>query len=243
MTAIDNKTLAEQQFFGAFAEHWWDDDSSMNNLKSFNPVRFGYFERFVDRWAGAKVLDVGCGGGFTAEYLAKRGAVVSGIDASAELIGAARKHASTVTELPIDYTVGTAEQLPYEDASFDIVTCVDVLEHVIDVSQVVAEIHRVLKPGGLFLWDTINRTPMAFFSMIVLPEYILRIVPKGAHQYSKFIKPTELAAIFDRTGFEQVESPVGIMILGQRQDGSLKMFQSRDKSATYMGVARKGAAK
>ncbi|GAB3706414.1 bifunctional 2-polyprenyl-6-hydroxyphenol methylase/3-demethylubiquinol 3-O-methyltransferase UbiG [Nocardiopsis oceani] len=228
----------DDTFFGAYADTWWDDESTMAPLKSFNPLRFSYFDRFVDTWEGKRVLDVGCGGGYTTEFLDARGARVSGIDYSPKLIGAARHHAAE-TGKDIQYEVGVAEELPYEDGAFDIVTCVDVLEHVRSPEQAVREIHRVLAPGGIFLYDTINRTQRSRVMMIWIPERLLGIVPRGAHEWKDFITTREMLAYLSGAGFTPVGKMLGIAIRGQNSDGSLKAKHTKDLSSLYMGVAKR----
>jgi 2-polyprenyl-6-hydroxyphenyl methylase / 3-demethylubiquinone-9 3-methyltransferase len=228
----------DEYFFATYADSWWDNDSQMNNLASFQPPRFAYFDRFVDSWEGKQVLDVGCAGGFTTEFIANRGAHVSGVDPSPNLIGAAERHAQQ-TGKEIDYRVGTGEKLPHADGTFDIVTCVDVLEHVVNPAQVISEIHRVLKPGGIFLWDTINRTVRSKVIMIWLAEDILKNVPKGAHEWKDFIKPKELRRYLADAGFTPLDQYRGITILGQRKNGTLRTRLSGDLSCIYMGASRR----
>ncbi|WP_306357742.1 MULTISPECIES: bifunctional 2-polyprenyl-6-hydroxyphenol methylase/3-demethylubiquinol 3-O-methyltransferase UbiG [unclassified Nocardia] len=230
---------SDQHFFSAWADSWWDTDSKMNPLKSFNPLRFAYFDPYAaDGWKGVRVLDVGCGGGYTTEFLHARGSVVSGVDVSPKLVAAARQHAEQ-TGKDIDYRVGAAEALPFDDAAFDIVTCVDVLEHVQSPRAAVAEIHRVLRPGGLFMYDTINRTFMSRIMMIWLPERVLGIVPKGAHDWNDFITPAEMKGYLTSAGFAPIGAAKGIAIRGQNKDGSLRAKLTSDTSSLYLGVARK----
>ncbi|MBF6101676.1 bifunctional 2-polyprenyl-6-hydroxyphenol methylase/3-demethylubiquinol 3-O-methyltransferase UbiG [Nocardia cyriacigeorgica] len=229
----------DNHFFSAWANSWWDNDSMMNPLKSFNPLRFAYFDRYMPSgWKGVRILDVGCGGGYTTEFLHGRGAQVSGVDVSPKLVEAATRHAAE-TGKEIEYKVGAAEALPFDDATFDVVTCVDVLEHVKSPADSVREIHRVLKPGGIFLYDTINRTMRSRVMMIWLPERVLGIVPKGAHDWADFITPQEMDNYLRATGFTPIGAPQGIAIRGQNKDGSLKAKLTSDTSALYLGVARK----
>ncbi|MBL1076434.1 3-demethylubiquinone-9 3-O-methyltransferase [Nocardia sp. 2] len=232
-----SESSIDNHFFGQFAESWWAEDSQMSGLASFQGPRFAFFDRQVREWAGKRVLDVGCGGGFTTEFLAARGALVSGVDPSERLIEAARRHAEQ-TGKSIDYRVGSAEALPYPDASFDIVTCVDVLEHVVDPARSISEIARVLAPGGVFCFDTINRTLRARVIMIWVPEHLMKTGTKGAHLWRDFIKPAELHAYLDAAGLRTLGKLRGLTIFGKRH-GKLLMRETGDLSCTYIGVARK----
>ena len=149
------------------ADQWWSDEVRwVRTLKNLVPGRLKWFDRHFE-WLGKDVLDLGCAGGFMAEAMAERGAGVIGIDPAAEAVAAARRHASAMS-LTIRYDVGVGEALPYDAARFDAVVCVDVLEHVSDLSRVLAEVARVLRPGGLFLFDTINRNPIARLDTITV---------------------------------------------------------------------------
>jgi len=173
------------------ADQWWSDDLRwVRTLKNLVPGRLRWFDQHID-WHGKDVLDLGCAGGFMAEAMAKRGANVTGIDPARAAIAAARRHANA-EGLQIGYDVGVGEALAYDDASFDAVVCVDVLEHVADLKQVLSEIARVLRPGGVFLFDTINRNPIARFATITIAENLLRLLPRGTHDPAMFIKPHEL---------------------------------------------------
>ena len=181
------------------ADQWWSDDVRwVRTLKNLVPGRLKWFDRQID-WKGKPVLDLGCAGGFMAEAIAARGAIVTGIDPAMGVIEAARRHART-EGLQISYDVGVGEMLPYIDASFDVVVCVDVLEHVADLEKVLSEITRVLRPGGLFLFDTINRNLIAQFVTITIAEDLLRLLPRGTHDPSMFIKPGELHRALRRAG-------------------------------------------
>lgn len=241
--STDSTTLQpkDHEFFGTYADEWWAEGAMMAPLRSFNPLRFEYFGRFDVPVDGARVLDVGCGGGFTCEYLAERGADVTGLEVNPDLLRAAREHASA-GGLVIDYVPGVAEALPFDDASFDVVTCVDVLEHVEDVGRAVAEMARVLRPGGWFCFDTINRTLWARANMIWIPERLLRIVPRGAHDFDKFITPREMLVALGAAGLAPVGEMGGIAIRGSNADGSLKASLVDSTRALYLGVARKPEA-
>jgi 2-polyprenyl-6-hydroxyphenyl methylase/3-demethylubiquinone-9 3-methyltransferase len=185
--------------YDSYADQWWSDDIRwVRTLKNLVPGRLKHFDRLID-WRGKDVLDLGCAGGFMAEALAQRGANVTGIDPAADAIDAARRHAK-VEGLRIGYDTGVGEALPYEDASFDAVVCVDVLEHVADLQKVLAEVARCLRPGGLFLFDTINRNPIARLATITVAEDILRLLPRGTHDPAMFIKPRELRAAMGAVG-------------------------------------------
>jgi 2-polyprenyl-6-hydroxyphenyl methylase/3-demethylubiquinone-9 3-methyltransferase len=181
------------------ADRWWTDDLRwVRTLKNLVPGRLAWFDRHID-WQDKDVLDLGCAGGFMAEAMAKRGANVTGIDPATEAIGAARRHARA-EGLRIGYDVGVGEALPYADEEFDAVVCVDVLEHVADLGRVLAEVARVLRPGGVFLFDTINRNPIARFATITMAEDVLRLLPRGTHDPAKFIKPRELRNAIHEVG-------------------------------------------
>ena len=179
--------------YRTYAANWWDGSQRfLRLLQNLVPARLALFDEVVDTWQGATVLDLGCGGGFMAEELAKRGANVIGVDPSAAAVVVAKAHAGEAG-LAIDYRVGSGEAIPLADGSVDCVVCVDVLEHVADIDRVLDEIVRVLKPEGLFLFDTINRTRLAVFVIVHLGERVLRLLPRGTHDPAKFITPSELA--------------------------------------------------
>ena len=225
--------------YNRVADRWWSDDIRwVRTLKNLVPGRLAWFDRHID-WQGRDVLDLGCAGGFMAEALARRGAHVTGIDPAADAIDAARAHARE-SGLRIGYDVGVGEALPYESASFDAVVCVDVLEHVADLAKVLSEVVRTLRPGGLFLFDTINRNPLARLATITVAEDVLRLLPRGTHDPAMFIRPTELRAAMQRAGL--VPGPItglGPRGLNRRLDlvfGPLPLT-----AILYMGIAQKPA--
>ena len=225
--------------YNTVADRWWSDDIRwVRTLKNLVPGRLAWFDRHMD-WQGRDVLDLGCAGGFMAEALALRGANVTGIDPAADAIDAARAHARE-SGLRIGYDVGVGEALPYESASFDAVVCVDVLEHVADLAKVLSEVVRTLRPGGLFLFDTINRNPLARLATITVAEDVLRLLPRGTHDPAMFIRPTELRAAMQRAGL--VPGPItglGPRGLNRRLDlvfGPLPLT-----AILYMGIAQKPA--
>jgi len=192
---------------------WWDDDvGEFSTIRFFiNPVRFGFFQRILAQARRLErgkrsFLDVGCGGGILAEEFARAGFAVTGVDPAPETIATARAHAAA-SGLAIDYQVGSGEQLPFAAASFDHVACCDVLEHVDDVDRVVSEIARVLRPGGLFFYDTINRTFLSKLSVIkVMQEWpATAFAAPNSHVWERFIKPAELVTILARHGLDQRE--------------------------------------
>lgn len=198
--------------FDRLAQRWWDPDGPMRPLHRFNPARVTIFRdsicaRFGRDGAamrpldGLTMLDVGCGAGVLAEPLARLGAEVTGVDPAAELIGVARAHAEEAG-LDIDYRAGAAEDLLAEGASFDVVVASEVVEHVADVEAFVATIGALVKPGGLALFSTINRTLMAHALVIVGAEYMLRWLPVGTHSYEKFVTPGELRLAARGAGLE-----------------------------------------
>lgn len=223
--------------YDAVADRWWSDEIRwVRTLKNLVPGRLSWFDRQID-WTGLEVLDLGCAGGFMAEALAARGARVTGIDPASEAIEAARSHARA-GGLRIGYDVGIGEALPYADASSDAIVCVDVLEHVSNLTQVLAEVARVLRPGGLFLFDTINRNPLARLATITLAEDILRLLPRGTHDPAMFITPRELRQ--GLTGAGLVSGPfTGLGPRGINRRGDLTFGRLPLTAILYMGTARK----
>jgi 2-polyprenyl-6-hydroxyphenyl methylase / 3-demethylubiquinone-9 3-methyltransferase len=223
--------------YDTVADRWWSDDIRwVRTLKNLVPGRLKWFDGQID-WHGRDVLDLGCAGGFMAEALAARGARVTGIDPAAGAIDAARAHARAQS-LRIGYDVGVGEALPYDAASYDAVVCVDVLEHVADLPRVLAEVARTLRPGGLFLFDTINRTPLARLATITMAEDILRLLPRGTHDPAKFIRPGELHAAMQGAGL--VPGPIkglGPRRINRRFD--LTFGPQPLTAILYMGTARK----
>ena len=189
--ASTNFDQAELDKFAALANRWWDVDGPQKPLHALNPVRLQYVAQRVPL-RGARVLDIGCGGGLLSEALAKEDADVTAIDLAPELVKVARLH-SLESGVTVDYRVQAAEDLAAEQpGSFDVVTCMEMLEHVPDPGAIIAACHRLLKPGGQLFLSTVNRTPAAFAVAIVGAEYVARLLPKGTHHYQDFIKPAEL---------------------------------------------------
>jgi 2-polyprenyl-6-hydroxyphenyl methylase/3-demethylubiquinone-9 3-methyltransferase len=222
-----------------FAAHWWSDDIRwVRTLKNMVPARLAYFDRFVE-WQDRAVLDLGCAGGFMAEAMHDRGARVTGIDPAGAAVAAAKAHAAQ-TGRHIAYDVGVAEDLAFPDSSFDAVVCVDVLEHVADLGKALAEVGRVLKPGGWFLFDTINRTPLSRLAVITLAEDMLRLLPRGTHDPQKFIKPRELSAALTPAGLK-AGAVTGLGPRGLTRRGDPTFGRVPLTAVIYMGTARKPA--
>ncbi len=196
-----NADPEELRKFGRLAEHWWDLNGEMKPLHQINPLRLRYIEERCPL-AGKRVLDIGCGGGILAESMACAGAHVTGIDLSEEALGAARQHAQE-NGRQVDYRCIAAEELASERPNdFDIVTCMEMLEHVPDPASIVKACTTLVRPGGEVFLSTINRTPKAYLLAIVGAEYLLNLVPQGTHDYAKFIRPSELEQWSREAGLE-----------------------------------------
>lgn len=192
----DDKELAK---FSELAHRWWDPQSEFRPLHEINPLRVDWIAGHVEL-TGARVLDVGCGGGILAEAMAARGAQVTGIDLSDKALAVARLHLLESGQ-QVDYRKIPVETLAAESpASFDVVTCMEMLEHVPDPQSVVSACARLVKPGGWVFFSTINRNAKAFALAIVGAEYLLKMLPHGTHEYAKFIQPSELAAACRHAG-------------------------------------------
>jgi 2-polyprenyl-6-hydroxyphenyl methylase/3-demethylubiquinone-9 3-methyltransferase len=251
----------DNELYDRLADTWWDEDGWLHLLRtSLNPARFEYLREAVADHGleprSSRALDVGCGGGLLAEDVAGLGFAVTGVDPSAASLETAREHARS-QGLDIDYVEGTGERLPFGDAEYDLVYCCDVLEHVDDLDAVLAETRRVLKPDGLYVFDTINRTPVSWLVAIKLFEdwESTRLVEPGLHDWSMFIKPRELRAAMARnglemkraTGFKPAMNPISLIrLMRARRRGDITMQEfarkaemklSRDRSASYVGHA------
>ena len=187
---VDHSEIAK---FEELASRWWDPHSEFKPLHEINPLRLNYIDERVGL-AGKKVVDIGCGGGILSESMALRGADVTGVDMGEAPLAVARLH-SLEAGVTVDYRQITAEQLAEEmPGQFDVVTCLEMLEHVPDPASVIKACYKLLKPGGQAFFATINRNPKSFLFAIVGAEYILNMLPKGTHDHKKFIKPSELCA-------------------------------------------------
>ena len=196
-----NVDAAELAKFEGMAQRWWDPSGEFRPLHDLNPVRIDYIEARAGL-AGLRALDVGCGGGLVSEAMAARGARVTGIDMAPGPLEVARLH-SMESGVPVDYRLCAPEQLAQEmPGRFDVVTCLEMLEHVPRPSEVVTALARLVRPGGHVICSTINRGPKAFALAIVGAEYLLRLLPRGTHDYARFIKPSELVRFARGAGLE-----------------------------------------
>jgi 2-polyprenyl-6-hydroxyphenyl methylase/3-demethylubiquinone-9 3-methyltransferase len=190
---MQNADPAELEKFGELAHRWWDPNSEFKPLHDINPLRLDWIERSVGSLKGKRVLDVGCGGGLLSEGMAARGAEVTGIDLSDKPLGVARLHLLESGQ-EVTYRKISAEELAAEmPDSFDLVTCMEMLEHVPNPSSTITACARLAKPGAPVFFSTLNRNPKAYLLAVIGAEYILKMLPKGTHDYAKFIKPSELA--------------------------------------------------
>ncbi len=195
---VDPQELAK---FDALARRWWDPDGEFKPLHEINPIRMGYIQERVDL-ADKQVLDVGCGGGVLSEAMTVAGARVTGIDMAEGPLGVARLH-GLESGISVNYQLCTVEEMAAKSpGSFDVVTCLEMLEHVPDPDSVIAACAALLKPGGTLFLATINRNAKAWALAVVGAEYILGMLPKGTHEYQKFIKPSELATSLRQHNFQ-----------------------------------------
>ena len=221
---------------GSFQQHgsaFWDVQGPYRTLHQINPARLQFLERFVVL-SGLRVLDVGCGGGILSEALAERGASVLGIDLAESALQAAEEHRAGQA---VEYRLESSRETAARGEVFDVVTCMEMLEHVADPAAVLRDIHALLKPGGWAFFSTINRTLKARLGAVYAAEYVLRLVPQGTHQYDWFIKPAELSRMAERAGLTPVAF-CGMDYLPLRQSARL----SRNLDINYLFAARREAA-
>lgn len=218
----------ELQKFSDLAHRWWDPQSEFKPLHDINPLRLEWIDSHVSL-AGKQVLDVGCGGGLLSEGMAERGARVTGIDLSDKALGVARLHLLE-SGRSVDYRHISAEQLAEEaPGSFDTVTCLEMLEHVPDPASTVAACARLVKPGGQVFLSTLNRNPKSYLFAVLGAEYLLKLLPKGTHDYAKFIKPSELARHCKSADLEVAE------IIGMSYNPLSRRYSlGRDTSVNYL---------
>ena len=256
----------DNELYDRLAATWWDPEGFLHVLRALNPARFGYMRRVLLEElrlapAGRRALDVGCGGGLLAEEFARLGFAVTGVDPSARSLEAARAHAAEAG-LSIEYRQASGEALPFADSTFDVVYCCDVLEHVTDLARVIAESARVLKAGGVYLYDTINRTPQSKLIVIKLFQEWgwTSFMPPRLHDWQMFIRPSELVRLLEQQGLRPGRvrglkpraNPVTIVrALRARKLGRLSyreaaeridLGESTDTSVLYLGYAQKAAS-
>jgi len=199
MSTDANLDTSELQKFDDLASRWWDPEGEFRPLHAMNPARLDFVDQHADL-NGKKVLDIGCGGGILSESMARQGATVTGIDMAENVLLAARSHAAS-TDLAIDYQQSTAESYAERHpVSFDVVTCMELLEHVPDPGSLILACKELVKPGGWVFFSTLNRHPKAYLFAIVGAEYVTKMLPKGTHDYQRFIRPSELDAWARRAG-------------------------------------------
>lgn len=228
MTATANFDPQELAKFAELAHRWWDPHSEFKPLHDINPLRLGWIDRSIGL-AGKKVLDVGCGGGLLAEGMAALGAQVTGIDMGEKALGVAKLHLLE-SGRQVDYRHISAEALAAEaPAGFDAVACLEMLEHVPDPASTVAACAQLVKPGGQVFFSTINRNPKAYLFAVIGAEYILNMLPKGTHDYAKFLRPAELARFARQAGLEVTE------IIGMSYNPLTKSYRlGSDTSVNYL---------
>ncbi|MDM8565742.1 bifunctional 2-polyprenyl-6-hydroxyphenol methylase/3-demethylubiquinol 3-O-methyltransferase UbiG [Candidatus Halobeggiatoa sp. HSG11] len=226
-----NANIDQQELdkFSALASRWWDPESEFKPLHDINPLRLGYIEKYEKNLADKKILDVGCGGGILSESLAQRGAKVTGIDMSETPLNIAKLHLHE-TGLEVNYRQITVEELATESPnSFDVITCMEMLEHVPDPASVVTSCYKLLKPEGKIFFSTINRNPKSYLFAIIGAEYVLRLLPKGTHDHSKFIRPAELTNWIEASDGEVKD------ITGMNYNPISKQYSlSNDVSVNYL---------
>ena len=197
-----NADPAELAKFSDLAHRWWDPDSEFRPLHQINPLRLGWIDGLAGL-AGKKVLDIGCGGGILSDSMARKGARVTGIDLSVKALKVAQLHALEAGTANVSYQEISAEAMALEQpGEFDVVTCMEMLEHVPDPGSIVRACSTLVKPGGWVFFSTLNRNAKAFLFAVVVAEYLLQLLPKGTHEYAKFIRPSELAVHCRNAGLD-----------------------------------------
>ncbi len=214
-----NVDAGEVAKFDALAARWWDPDGEFRPLHEINPLRLDWIRQYADL-NGRRVVDIGCGGGILAESMAAAGADVTGIDMAESPLAVARLH-QVESGIDVDYRQSTAEELAATNAGqYDIVTCLEMLEHVPSPAQIIASAHTLLRPGGQAFFSTINRNPKSFVLAIVGAEYVLKLLPAGTHEYRKFIRPSELDSWARDAGLE-LKASIGMHYNPLTRDYSL----------------------
>jgi len=227
-----NADPLEIQKFSEVAHHWWDINSEFRPLHEINPLRLEWINSRAPL-SGKKVIDVGCGGGILTESMAKKGAHVTGIDLSQKALNVADLH-SLESGLTIRYQHIAAEKMAeQESAEYDVVTCMEMLEHVPDPSSIVDACAKLVKPGGYVFFSTLNRNPKSYLYAVLGAEYLLQMLPKGTHDYAKFITPAELASAIRQAGLEL------LTLRGMGYNPITKMYSlNSDTSVNYLAACR-----
>lgn len=231
---MSNVDQAELDKFSQLAHRWWDVNSEFKPLHDINPLRLEWISRLSGGLSGKRVVDVGCGGGILSESLALAGAQVTGIDLAEKPLKVAKLH-QLESGVQVDYRLIAAEDLAAaEPESFDVVTCMEMLEHVPDPVSVMSACARMAKPDGWVFFSTLNRNPKSYLFAIVGAEYVLNMLPKGTHDWSKFIKPHELASFARQAGLESVE------LMGMTYNPFTKAYRlERDTDVNYLLACRR----
>jgi len=231
---MSNADQAELDKFSQLAHRWWDTQSEFKPLHDINPLRLEWISRLAGGLQGKKVVDVGCGGGILSESMAQQGASVTGIDLAEKPLKVAKLH-QLESGVQVDYRLIAAEDLAAtEPDSFDVVTCMEMLEHVPDPVSVMTACARMVKPGGWVFFSTLNRNPKSYLFAIIGAEYVLNMLPKGTHDWSKFIKPHELAAFARQAGLDSVE------LMGMTYNPLTKVYRlERDTDVNYLLACRR----
>jgi len=229
-----NADQAEVDKFSALASSWWDPNGELKTLHDINPLRLDWIREQAGGLNGRRILDVGCGAGLLSEAMAIEGAEVTGIDLAGESLQVARLH-GLETGVKVDYQQTSAEEHAADHpAQYDLVTCMELLEHVPDPASVVRACGTLVRPGGLVCFSTLNRNPKAFVLAILGAEYLLRMLPRGTHSYEHFIKPSELAAAARAAGLEPAA------LAGLEYNPLTRHYRvTRDTSVNYMMAARR----
>jgi 2-polyprenyl-6-hydroxyphenyl methylase/3-demethylubiquinone-9 3-methyltransferase len=231
---MSNADQAELDKFSQLAHRWWDANSEFKPLHDINPLRLDWIAGLAGGLEGKRVVDVGCGGGILSESMALRGAQVTGIDLAEKPLKVAKLH-QLESGVQVEYRLIAAEDLAAaEPESFDVVTCMEMLEHVPDPVSVMTACARMVKPGGWVFFSTLNRNPKSYLFAIIGAEYVLNMLPKGTHDWSKFIKPHELAAFARQAGLDSVE------LMGMTYNPLTKVYRlERDTDVNYLLACRR----
>ena len=231
---MSNADQAELDKFSQLAHRWWDANSEFKPLHDINPLRLEWIFGLAGGLQGKRVVDVGCGGGILSESMARQGAQVTGIDLAEKPLKVAKLH-QLESGVQVDYRLIAAEDLAAaEPEGFDVVTCMEMLEHVPDPVSIMAACARMAKPDGWVFFSTLNRNPKSYLFAIVGAEYVLNMLPKGTHDWSKFIKPHELAAFARQAGLDSVE------LMGMTYNPFLKTYRlERNTDVNYMLACRR----